>query len=274
MHLTNKKTLQAALTLAGLSPTKKLGQHFLIDQVALEQIIAAAKLETGDTVLEIGPGVGTLTIELAKRVKKVLAIEKDAKFVDILRRQIPQAEIVEIDFLDFDLSQLPPYKVVANLPYYITSKIIRNLLTSKNKPVSITVLIQKEVAQRITAAPGQMSVLAFSVQYYGQPKTICDVPRFSFWPAPDVDSAVLQIDVWPQPAFAAEQNKLFRLVKAGFGEKRKQLKNALAGGLAINTATAAELIKSAGLPANARAQELDLTDWQKLYTAALKAKVI
>ncbi len=269
MDLTNLQDLTIALKLAGLKPNKDLGQHFLIDSDALEGMVETAKLCERDTVLEIGPGVGTLTVELLKRAEKVIAVEKDNRFVSILRGQFPQLEIHQQDFRSFNLDRLPVgYKVAANLPYYITSSIIQALLTSTNPPRSITILIQKEVAERITAQPGQMSVLAFSVQYFAKPKLIQIVPRTSFWPSPEVDSAVLQIDVRRQPFFKADPKTLFRLVKAGFGEKRKQLKNSLAGGLNLNTSSVNDLLQSANISPTARAQELSLEQWHKLYEQA------
>lgn len=266
MDLTNLQDLIIALKLAGLKPNKDLGQHFLIDRSALECMVETANLSRRDTVLEIGPGVGTLTVELLKRAGRVVAVEKDSRFVGMLQSQFPKLELHEQDFRHFELATLPvDYKVVANLPYYITSSIIQALLTSANPPHSITILIQKEVAERITAQPGQMSVLAFSVQYFARPKLIQIVPRTSFWPSPEVDSAVLHMDVRRQPFFEADPKTLFRLVKAGFGEKRKQLKNSLAGGLNLTTSSVNDLLQSAGISPTARAQELSLEQWHKLY---------
>lgn len=265
MDLTNKNDLRAALALAHLSPTKKLGQHFLIDKSALDRIVASANLAKSDKVLEIGPGVGTLTQALLEQAGSITVVERDTRFIEILHRQFPSVTVIEADFLDFDLDSLGKYKVVANLPYYITSKIIQKLLTATNKPTSITILVQKEVAMRIVAGPGAMSLLAISVQYYARPQLVEVVPAASFWPAPEVDSAILQIDAIGQLAFKAEEKRLFRLVKAGFGERRKMLKNALSGGLNITPAQAAMLIESANLAANVRAQEMSLDDWHRLF---------
>lgn len=274
MDLTNLDNLRAALKIAGLKPNKDLGQHFLIDRAALDKIIEAADLSPGDTVLEIGPGVGTLTAELAEKAGRVIAIERDNRLAEILGRQFPGAEIVEADFLDYDLSHLDSYKVVANLPYYITSKIIQALLTAVRPPTSLIVLVQKEVAERIVARPGRMSVLAFSVQYYGRPKLVDIVSSSSFWPAPEVDSAILHVEIDPQPAFAADAKRLFKLVKAGFGERRKMLKNSLAGGLQVSPDVVSTWLATASISQTARAQELSLAQWQKIYGQALEKGAI
>lgn len=268
MDLTNLSDLRMALKLAGIKPNKELGQHFLIDRPALNKIVAAARINADDTVLEIGPGVGTLTASLVEAAGQVVVVEKDAHLADILKSRFPTIEVVAQDFMKFDLSALDDYKVVANLPYYITSKILQALLTAQQPPRSITVLVQKEVAERITAEPGQMSVLAFSVQYFGCPQIIDLVPAASFWPAPEVDSAILHIDLGNKPAFAADQQSLFRLVKAGFGERRKMLKNTLAGGLQIDSRLALDLLTAASISPTARAQELSMVQWQALYDQA------
>ncbi len=268
MDLTNLSDLRMALKLAGIKPNKELGQHFLIDHTALNKIVTAARINADDTVLEIGPGVGTLTATLIEAASQVVVIEKDAHLADIIKSRFPTIKVVAQDFMKFDLSALDNYKVVANLPYYITSKILQALLTAQHPPRSITVLVQKEVAERITAAPGQMSVLAFSVQYFGHPQIIDLVPAASFWPAPEVDSAILHIEIGSQPAFAADQQSLFRLVKAGFGARRKMLKNTLAGGLQIDSRLALDLLTAASISPTARAQELSLVQWQALYDQA------
>lgn len=274
MDLTNPKDLRLALDLAGLKLNKELGQHFLIDRVALATIIESAQLAKDDTVLEIGPGIGTLTAALMPVAGRVVAVEKDPRFIDILQKQFSGIEVHNQDFNDFNLDEFDQYKVVANLPYYITSKILQALLTAQNPPSSITVLVQKEVARRITAVPGQMSVLAFSVQYFGRPRLVATVPATSFWPAPEVNSAILHIAVLPQPVFAADQSALFRLVKAGFGEKRKMLRNSLAGGLQISPKVAAELLQAANIKSSARAQELDMQQWRQLYDVATARQLL
>jgi len=269
MDLSELKNLKLALKLSGLEAKKSYGQNFLVDKEALAAIVAAAELTEDDIVLEIGPGLGVLTDELVKHAGKVLAVEADAELAELLeRRAADNLTVVAADALQYDLSQLPQgYKVVANLPYYITSPLLRFLLEAENKPASITVLVQKEVAERIVASPGQMSVLACSVQYYGKPELVRLVPAASFYPSPKVDSAVLHITLFGEPVFEANTKQLFRLIKAGFGEKRKMLRNSLAGGLAITNAQAIELIAAADLRETARAQELSLVEWQRLYQA-------
>ena len=269
MDLTNLKDLKAAMQLSGVSAKKSLGQNFLVDREALELIVQTADISSVGTVLEIGPGLGTLTHELTARAGKVIAIEADAELAELLKKRDDQnLEVVAADALQFELSSLPAgYKVVANLPYYITSALLRFLLEADNKPASITVLVQKEVAERIVAKPGQMSVLACSVQYYGEPSIAGIVPASSFHPAPKVDSAILQIRVLPEPVFAADTKQLFRLIKAGFGEKRKMLRNSLAGGLAISSEQSITLIANAGLKPTARAQELSMGEWRQLLQA-------
>lgn len=275
MDLTSLEDLKTALDLAGIRPRKDLGQHFLVDRPSLEAIMGAADLGPADTVLEIGPGLGVMTEALAQAAGRVIAVETDQILAELLRRrQPPNLEVVEQDILQFDLRLLPPgYKVVANIPYYLTSKIFRLLTESPNPPQVMSLLVQKEVAERVAAAPGKLSVLALSVQYFGRPQLVRVVERHKFWPAPDVDSAVLKVEV-TGPAFPADQHKLFRLIKAGFGEKRKQLKNALSGGFNISTETAAELLEVSGIGAMARAQELDLTAWERLYRQALERGLI
>lgn len=272
MDLSNIKDLKVAMQLAGIRANKNLGQHFLIDGEAVEKIIAAADIKPTDTVLEIGPGLGVMTDTLGKTGASVVAVETDAKLVELLRRRVPANVVVEeSDIMKFNLATLPAgYKVVANVPYYITSPIIRLLMESAN-PLSVAVLlIQKEVAERIAAQPGDMSVLALSVQYYADVELVTDVPRDKFYPVPNVDSTVIKITLKDKPAFEAEPQKLFRLIKAGFGEKRKQLRNSLAGGLHITTEQAIALIAEAGLNETARAQELSLVEWRALYEVAMQ----
>jgi 16S rRNA (adenine1518-N6/adenine1519-N6)-dimethyltransferase len=275
MDLTRIEDVQTALRLAGIRPNKGLGQHFLIDRASLEAIMGAAEPSSTDTVLEIGPGLGVMTTELVKVAGRVVAVETDTILAKLLRRDAPEnLEVVEEDFLRFDLNRLGAhYKVIANIPYYLTSKIFRLLMESPNPPAVMSLLIQKEVAERIAAGPGKMSVLALSVQYYGKPTLVRVVERHKFWPAPKVDSAILKVE-FTGPIFPANPDKLFRLIKAGFGEKRKQLKNALAGGLNISTDAAIELLADAKLSPTARAQELDMQQWESLYQAALKREYI
>lgn len=274
MDLTNPADLKAAMKLAGIRANKSLGQHFLVDRASVEAVADAAGVAKGDAVLEIGPGLGTLTQELLRRGARVTAVEADHELAELLKRDTPaNLTVIEQDIMKFDLSSLPAgYKVAANIPYYLTSRIFRLLLEAKNPPAVMSLLVQKEVAERVTAGPGDMSVLAFSIQYYGRPELTRVVGRQLFMPPPAVDSAVLRIQV-TEPAFVADTARLFRLVKAGFGEKRKQLKNSLSGGLQMTAAEALELIETAGLAVTARAQELSIDDWRRLYEAATEREV-
>jgi len=217
-----------------------------------------------------------MTRPLAERAGQLVAVETDRILAELLRRDAPDnLAVVEADILDYDFSTLPPgYKVIANIPYYLTSKIFRLLLENPTPPSVMSLLIQKEVAERVVALPGKLSILALSVQYYAQPSIVGIVERHKFWPAPAVDSAVLRVVLRERPAFEADVSELFRLIKAGFGEKRKQLKNSLAGGLNLSSELAIRLIEEAGLAPTARAQELSLDDWERLYRVTVAAGVI
>ncbi|MBI2798591.1 ribosomal RNA small subunit methyltransferase A [Candidatus Saccharibacteria bacterium] len=251
---------------------KSFGQHWLFDQESLEKVVEAAELTKDDFVLEVGPGRGSLTELLARKAKAVIAVEADADLLPGLQAQFAltsNVEIVEQDILKFDLSKLPPgYKVVANIPYYLTSNLIRRLLEAPNSPSIMSLLIQEEVAERIVAKPGQMSILSVSVQYYATAHIVRAVSRELFQPVPNVDSAIIQIVRRPKPAFTADTKKLFRLVKAGFGEKRKMLRNSLSGGLQLPTNEVESLLEQAKLKPTARAQELSLDEWRRLYNSA------
>ncbi len=276
MDLTNINDLRDALRLAGLKPKKSLGQHFLVDRASLEAVIDAAEVGAGDTVLEIGPGLGVMTFPLLKRAGKLVAVETDHDLAELLRRtEAGNLEVIESDIMNFDLRQIKSdYKVVANIPYYLTSPIFRLLLEAAHKPTVVSVLIQKEVAERIVARPGKMSILALSIQYYAKAELVRVVERHKFWPAPQVDSAILRLEVYPKPLFQADADALFRLIKAGFGEKRKQLKNSLSGGLNITADAVTALLAAADILPTARAQELDLAAWERLYTAVTKARFL
>jgi 16S rRNA (adenine1518-N6/adenine1519-N6)-dimethyltransferase len=255
-----------------LQPKKGLGQNFLISEGALRRIVAAADLEPGDVVLEVGPGLGTLTRLLAQQAKRVIAVELDQRLVEILSQTLadfPNVEIVQGDILEMelggpgDLSGLSPgYKVVANLPYYITSAVLRHLLTAKFKPQLIVVTVQREVAQRMIASPGQMSLLSVSVQFYGRPRIVARIPAGAFYPVPKVNSAVVRIDLDESPTVAvADVDRFFEVVRAGFGQKRKQLRNALAQGLSLPASTVVEALRRAGVDEKRRAQTLSLEEW-------------
>lgn len=247
---------------------KSLGQHWLHDLASLTAMCDAADIGPDDTVLEIGPGLGTLTIELTQRAKRVIAVEFDRVLAAELPARVPvqNLEIINQDILKFNLSDLPRgYKVAANLPYYITSKIVRMLLESPNPPAQIALLVQKEVAQRMAARPGDMSVLGVSVQYYSEPSLGPIVPATLFTPPPKVDSQIIAMRYRDAPLYPdVSTDDYFRMVRAGFSEKRKTLRNSLSGGLRLDKAEAEKLLSAAGVDPGARAEQLGLDDWYRL----------
>ncbi len=238
--------VKAVLRQFNLRPKKSLGQNFLTDEHALNQIVRAADITPDDVVLEIGPGLGSLTCYLSDAARHVIAVEIDRTLLPPLRSVLAarsNVSIVEGDILKLDptellshylTNELPNYKVVANIPYYITSAIIRHLLEADIKPQSIVLTIQQEVAQRIIAQPDDMNLLAVSVQFYGVPRIVQRIPAGAFYPAPDVDSAVVRIDLPDQPRVTVKDvDWFFKVAKAGFGQKRKQLHNSLTAGSAV-----------------------------------------
>ena len=249
-------------------PKKSLGQHWLKDPEILADIAEAAELTGDDVVLEIGPGLGTLTSRLLARANSVIAVEFDADLARKLPGQFPgkNLEVFNEDILQFDLNQLPKnYKVVANVPYYITSKIVEKLMTAENKPSIAVLLVQKEVAERIAADPGNMSVLSVSVQIFAEAELDIEVPRQFFTPPPKVDSQVVVLRTCNSPLITSEdQRDFFRIVKAGFSAKRKKLRSSLSGGLGIDKSVAEELLKNAGISPDARAEDLAIEDWKRL----------
>jgi len=249
-------------------PKKSLGQHWLKDPDILADIAEAAELTGDDVVLEIGPGLGTLTSRLLARANSVTAVEFDADLARKLPGQFPgkKLTVVNQDILQFDLNQLPKnYKVVANVPYYITSKIVEKLMTAENKPSVAVLLVQKEVAERIAAEAGNMSILSVSVQIFAEAELDIEVPRQFFTPPPKVDSQVVVLRTRDNPLITSEdQRDFFRIVKAGFSAKRKKLRSSLSGGLGIDKSVAEELLKNAGISPDARAEDLAIEDWKKL----------
>lgn len=257
-----------------LQNKKSLGQHWLRDRDVLAGIAQVAGIHQTDTVLEIGPGLGTLTSELLRRAARVVAVELDVDLARKLPGQFPgkHLEVVNQDILTYDLSQLPKdYVVVANVPYYITSKIVEYLLTSAHRPRTIVLLVQKEVAERLAAQPGDMSILAVSAQIYAEVSLGDVVPAHFFVPPPKVDSQVVVMETRAQPIITPDQEKaFFRVVKAGFSAKRKKLRSSLAGGLGISKQATEELLAQAAINPDQRAEALSLTEWQRL-TAAVQA---
>ncbi|MCB0160478.1 MAG: 16S rRNA (adenine(1518)-N(6)/adenine(1519)-N(6))-dimethyltransferase RsmA [Caldilineaceae bacterium] len=272
-------SVQTIFRLYDLDPKKSLGQNFLVDDSYLDEIVAAADLTEADTVLEIGPGLGTLTRVLGDRAGRVVAVELDDRLITVLRTGFATRDnitIVHGDILELDPPALlaaanearadVAYKVVANLPYYITSPVLRHLLEATPPAQRIVVMVQQEVAARICAAPGDLSILAVSVQFYAVPSIVCSVPARAFYPRPKVDSAVLRLDVRPQPYFPeADPTRFFAIVRAGFGQKRKQLLNSLSGGLGLDKAQIRAALETAGIDPRRRAQTLSLDEWGALY---------
>ena len=258
-------------------PNKILGQHFLICEWVLPELAKAAELTRNDVALEIGPGTGVLTHFLATRAKKVIAVEKDRELSALLlaaltNEKVSSVEIVGKDILRFDFSILPNvYKVVANIPYYLTARLIRMLLELKNKPEVIVLTIQKEVAERIVAQPPDMNILALSVQSYGTPEIIADVPASCFSPQPKVDSSILKISNLSADFFVKHRIKpqyFFATLKAGFSSRRKVLTNNLQS-FAPKKELAKILLSIGHLP-TARAQELSLEDWARFVRLLLR----
>ena len=259
-----------------LRARKSLGQNFLIDDAALDRIVAAADLDAADWVLEIGPGLGTLTRRLAQAAGRVVAVEIDQGLMPALRYALAAHSNVEL--IHGDILQLDPaalitgrpagYKVVANLPYYITSAVIRHLLEASLRPARLILSLQLEVARRLVAGPGDLSLLAISVQFYGSPALVTRINAGSFYPAPRVDSAVIRIDVHPQPPVdVRDVDRFFAVVKAGFGQKRKQIHNALKAGLALPAETIGAALGQAHIDPKRRAETLTLQEWAALAGA-------
>ncbi len=254
-----------------LRPSKGLGQNFLQDNLALQEIVGAANPEPAEDVLEIGPGLGNLTRYLALSAHSVTAVELDRKLFPALEYVLApykNVRLVQGDILKLNPSELmdtPGYIVVANIPYYITSAVIRHLLEAEQRPRRVVLTVQKEVAERICAGAGKMSLLALSVQVYGKPILGTTIPAEAFYPPPKVDSAVLCIEIYPEPIIpAAKLENFFKLIKAGFSQRRKTLRNALSGGLGIATINSEELLSAAGINPQRRAETLSLEEWGEL----------
>lgn len=261
---------KSLLNYHGIFPKKSLGQNFLFEASILDQIIAAADLQPDEPVLEIGPGLGHLTDRLAQTAVSVTAVELDQRFLPILNAQLAPYDHVTVihgDILDQQMDALfdRPYKVIANVPYYITGAIIQHLLSSTHKPSRMVLTVQKEVAERITAVPPNSSVLSVTTQLYGEVSLVNSIKAGAFWPRPNVDSAVITIDLHSPPLFSeAEEKKLMRLVRIGFSQKRKQLKNNLKQ-LGFNTDQIAALCQAAGIDGKRRAETLSLAEWLALH---------
>lgn len=267
----------------GISPKKLFGQNFLISEGILDKIIESSNIDRGDVVLEVGPGLGALTLKLAKKAKQVIAVEKDRELVKILHERLDEEKIKNVKIVEQDILKFPPetynlkletYKLIANIPYYLTSALIRKFLESEAKPQKIVLMIQKEVAQRIclprrSLGGGgrhqqiKMNILALSVQFYADAKILFYVSKENFWPAPKVDSAVIEIS--PKKELPnIDEKSFFKVVRAGFANKRKQLAGNISTNLGISKDKAEEILTSIGINPKQRAEELDLEKWLKL----------
>jgi len=275
IDLTNIHVLRNLLYAHHMRPNKSFGQNFLVDRDILQRIVETAELEPDDQVLELGAGTGVLTRELARQARRVVAVELEQDMLTLLAkttRDYTNIEIIERNLLYVDPQDVfgrERYKLVANLPYYITAPTFRHFLESANPPRLLVVMVQYEVAQRIVAEPGDLSLLGVSVQFYGQPRIVARVPARAFYPAPKVDSAILRVDIHEQaPLTPRERDTFFRVVQAGFSERRKQLHNSLAHGLHRKDEEIRGWLATAGIEANRRAETLSIEEWLRLWREA------
>jgi 16S rRNA (adenine1518-N6/adenine1519-N6)-dimethyltransferase len=270
--------------LYNIRPARSKGQNFLVEEKIYDEIIAAADIQKDDLVLEVGPGLGFLTEKLAAKAGRVVAVELDKKLAEILQTKIiaqklNNVSVVNEDILRFDLAnfsdrifQKQPYKIVANLPYNITSIFLRNFSETEPKPEAMILMLQKEVAERIVARPPAMSLLSVALQFYSEPKILSNVPAENFWPQPEVESAIIKIKLLSPAAWQGKYRtdcppakQFFRLVRMGFAAKRKMLKNNVASGLKIAPAEVEKTLIKCGYNAKIRAQELSVADWLILF---------
>jgi 16S rRNA (adenine1518-N6/adenine1519-N6)-dimethyltransferase len=253
-----------------LRPKKGLGQNFLISERLLESILDAAELTAKDVVLEVGAGLGTLTYRLAQECRRVVALELDERLLPLLRETLSAFQNVELvhgDVLSLEPGNLisSPYKVVGNLPYNITSAILRHFLEAQAKPTLLVATVQREVAERIAAGPGDMSLLAVSVQFYSTPRIVAKAPPGAFYPSPRVHSAVIRLDVHANPRIEVDYpGRFFQVVRAGFAQRRKQLRNSLSHGLSLPVDEVVAALRLAGIDEKQRPQELSLDQWGRL----------
>lgn len=279
IDLTNVRELRNLLYAHNMRPNKSFGQNFLIDHAVLQQIVEAAQISPNDQILEVGAGTGVLTRKLAQRAKRVVAVELERDMLSLLAettREFPNVEVIGRNLLDLNPVEVfdhQPYKLVANLPYYITAPTFRHFLESANRPALLVVMVQYEVAQRIVAGPGDMSLLGVSIQFYGRPQIIARIPARAFYPAPKVDSAILRVNVYPNPPLTSkERDSFFRVVQAGFSQRRKQLHNSLAHGLHCKTEQARSWLISADIDPSRRAETLSIEDWLRLWRVIEQSK--
>ncbi len=266
------------LKMHGLRPHKGLGQNFLQDDTILAGIVEQAGVTDQDTVLEVGPGLGSLTRHLARAASRVVVVELDGRLIPVLKqvvRKTPNVEIHEGDILSINLASLAlpdGYLVVANIPYYITSALIRHLLEADQRPGRLVLTVQREVAARITAAPGDLSLLALSVQVFGEARITGRIPAGAFFPSPTVDSAVVRVDLYPQPRLQGEDlESFFHLIKAGFSQKRKTLRNAVSATLRWPPDETSRMLLAAGVDPQRRAETVSIEEWGRVVAEYQKA---
>lgn len=268
-NLFSKEQVKKILKKYSIFPSKKLGQNFLINKFFIKKIVKAANLSQKDIVLEIGPGIGNLTQEIAKKAKKVIAIEKDLKMIEILKENLKNFKNIEIIFADIrkiiknNLKIKNSYKVVANLPFYLSTCVIRMFLEKDFPPKEMVLILQKEVAQRICTKPPNMNLLAVSVQLYAKAKIIDHIPKKCFWPQPKVDSAIIKISNVNQK-LNINKKLFFKIVKAGFSQPRKTLANNLSKKLNIKKEKIKEILKENNISFSQRAGNLSVQDWKNI----------
>jgi 16S rRNA (adenine1518-N6/adenine1519-N6)-dimethyltransferase len=258
-------------------PKKGLGQNFLVDENAMNSIIEAADLKKTDNIIEVGPGTGLLTEHLFTKAKKVVSVEYDLEMVKILKKRfgsVGNLQIVYSDALKYRIEDAcfkdMGYKVVANIPYYITSPLIKHFLQSEFRPKSMVILVQKEVAEKICGITGK-SLITIETQLFGKPEIVSIVPADSFYPAPKVNSAILKIEAYDKPLIpAGEMDDFLRVVKFGFSQKRKKLNNTLGAGMHIKSAEMAEILRKMDINPDLRPEDLEISDWRRLAKALTK----
>ena len=274
--LANVEHLKNLLQSLRIKPKDYMGQNFLISEDVLDEIMDASEIKKSDTIVEIGPGLGTLTERLAPAAHQVIAIEKDRRFISILKRSqtLKNVQIIESDVLRFNFGEIKSgYKIVANIPYYLTSHLLQMLLALGNKPSRIVFMVQKEVAERLVAKAGELSILGISVQIFADVEIIATVPKENFWPQPKVDSAIVLI--MPRGKFPeiTDQKLFFRIIKIAFAGKRKQIHNSLANGLKLPKEQIETLLKKSNITPTLRPQDLSLEQWIDLYKTIQKINV-
>ncbi|MGH2443392.1 MAG: 16S rRNA (adenine(1518)-N(6)/adenine(1519)-N(6))-dimethyltransferase RsmA [Chloroflexota bacterium] len=270
-----ERPASASLRQHGLTPRKRLGQNFLRDESVLPRILGAAALDPDDQVLEIGAGTGVLTRALSEAAQRVLAIELDDALYRMLSTAFERVANVELwhgNALDLDACAhfSGPYKLIANIPYYITGPLLRHYLEGECQPLVLVVMVQREVAERIVAEPGRLSLLGISVQFYANARIVSRVARGAFYPVPKVDSAILQLTPYRRSTGSVEERAFFEVARAGFSTRRKQLVNALMNGLRIDREEAAGMLAGAEIDATRRAETLSITEWERLARARLQ----